>query len=232
MSKLAKTISCLKNFNLRRISSAALIVLCSCLATTCLALPHNPYHIGLQVGGGNVNWGNLMAGDNFTKEYTTTNPMQAGGSGVEYGASAGLNISQYFALQAAFSHYPTKEIVFQSNIPVQCQLHDCIKKGSSTTNVWSLDDRFIIPMWSNGQRTLTGFALTGVGFMLRQDAWVNSKLNVGGHFGCGFNYQINQRYLSSLNFDYFTGNGKATEHPIDSYFPFLYSINMGLAVRL
>lgn len=204
---------------------------CTLLFSDCsYAFDSSHFRIGMQVGGANVNWGNLI-GDYNTAHVTTSNPVSAGGSGVEYGAFAGVQFGQYFALQTNFDHYPTTQITFHHSVKPIDDLHDGIDNSYSNINAWSLDDIFMVPMWKKNNHALIGYAFSGIALMFRRDAWIN-KTNVGGHFGCGIRYKFTQRYSSQINFDYYTGNGKATEHPIDSYFPFLYSINFGLATRL
>lgn len=207
-----------------------LIVSCI-LAISCqvsLAIDPSNFGLGMQVGGADVNWDSLI-GDKITADVMTSNPTQAGGTGLEYGAFVEWYLGQRFAFQSTFNNYPAKEVVFNS-VGIT-PLHDNIARSLSIIHTWSLDEKYIVPVWSNAGHALSINAIAGLALMFRHDSWVN-KTNVGGHFGCGTSYQFTPRYSTRINFDYYTGNGKATEHPIDSYFPFLYSINVGLGIRL
>lgn len=185
----------------------------------------NPLYLGGTIGYGNTNWDGLVDPNGAQDGSDTATPIKAEDDGAVWGFFAGYEFSPHFALEGTYQHYPTSDIFFDAG--------NRYNPGTafdfeSETKAYTLISKFMVPIWHTGVRV---FGDMGPAYMYRSDMFEDVG-RWAATFGGGLNYDITNHLLAELNFVYITGNGKANSSPVLSYMPFLYSVNVGLALRL
>ncbi len=183
-----------------------------------------PFYFGGTIGFGDTNWDGLVDPDAVNDGSDASTPFKATASGIAWGLMGGYEINRYFAIQGNYIHYPTSRIFFdQYNFyfPNEGVIIE------SQTETYSAVAKFMVPIFNTGFRI---FSELGPAYTSRVDALAHTW-QWAAQFGGGINYNITPRFLTEINFNYTTGWGESNTEPADTYIPFLYSINFGIAYR-
>jgi len=184
-----------------------------------------PLYIGITGGYGTTTWGMLATVNDPANPATFSVPIGAKEGGFAWGAMLGLMLSQYFALEFQYNHFPTAHITLLAN-SIYFLFDPNNKVINSSTHAYSLFGKFIIPIAL--VKNLSGYAGAGVEYIQRDDILAH-KGNIGALFGVGLMYLMMQHLTAQVGFQLFTGYGKSSDEPVLFYIPFLYQLQFALA---
>lgn len=189
------------------------------LTLPAMSTTFHPAYAGILLGYGNTNWNQMVSQDAST---ATSTPTSAGGSGLADGIMLGYSLSQYFALEADFTHFPDADLVFSPY-----SVYRPLTELTSKTNAYALFGKFMLPL---DQGKFSAFSEIGPGYVQRNDD-LAQKGHFSGSFGVGLDYNINSHWMTELGLQYYTGYGDSTLKPAYDYIPFLYTVNLRIAYR-
>lgn len=184
----------------------------------CLPPDPHPFYVGGILGYGNTNWSQMVSQDSASANST---PISAGGSGVMVGAFAGYELTSHFAVEANYMRFPSANIKFEPDNVYG------IDSFTSYTNEYGVMGKFMVPI---GSSKFKAFSEVGPAYVQRDDILAKEG-KIGAGFGLGVDYNINQRWMSELGFQYYTGFGASEFKPVYDYIPFLYTLNLRIAYR-
>lgn len=190
----------------------------------CLALPEpNTIYFGVALGYGSTTWQGLVpAHENQNLATSLSTPIRVKEGGVAEGGFIGYEFFCNFAIEASYTHYPNATIFFD-NISLFSFDNNQLTNFITHTEAFALIGKIFVPI--NG---IALYSTTGVAKIHRKDmlldAWRISPI-----FGGGISYPLNKFFEVALAADYIAGFGESQLSPANSYFPFLYAVNLKLA---
>lgn len=211
--------------------SAGLLSSLACFAST----PNtnfSKYHwyAGGLLGFGTTTWASLVADPSFDEEYNglvQSVPIDVVEGGAIYGGFAGYEFNPYFAIEAAYMHYPNSIIRFEPVYSFFVDDYRVSEFTSQTETVNLLAKVMVFIPGTNGVRFYSGIGGAGVHRKdIVIDAW---KLTPT--FALGFNYNFTDHIMAELAGTFTAGYGEPRLDAARGYFPFLYSGLAKLAYR-
>lgn len=188
----------------------------------------NPFYVGVTTGYGNTTWGQLVPpADKANAAMSLSTPSHVDEGGLIAGIYAGYELIPLFALEAAYTRYPTADIYFD-NFSIFSFDHNGSTGFSTRTDVVSLSGKFMLQI---PRVPLKAFSSAGVAGTHRNDVLTNSW-RASPTFSVGLDYNLSQRVMVELGINYTGGYGESELDPVKDYIPFLYSAFVRLAYRL
>lgn len=184
------------------------------------------FYIGPSIGYGDTNW-NMLTTTDFM--LTVSLPSDAKDQGVAGGAIAGYQFNPYFAIQSSFLELPKTVISFLNDTAYTPIIGSDPTSINSYTHVFTLTAKFMLPIFINQIPGLRIYSNAGLAYVHRNDV-LATKGRIGGAFGVGVLYNINNRIATQFSFDYDTGYGKSTLLPAQFYIPFVYDAQCAILI--
>lgn len=191
---------------------------------TALAYGNDLFYLGINTGYASTDWSMLQTTEGYPVNLSS--PIAVRDRGVTGGLEVGYWLNQQFAIQASFAIYPDSRITIGPN-SFYWPERDTATTFTSKTYSGALLGQFNVPI----NRKYAGYASIGIQDIHRHDVLAKTD-HVGAIFGAGISANINKRVQLKLNFDYYTGYGKADIYPVKYYVPFIYKVTLGADVFL
>lgn len=187
----------------------------------------HPLYVGLIAGYGSTTWQGLVATEkNQNVALMLSTPTEAEEGGATWGILAGYEFTPYFALEANYVKYPESTIYFNP-VSLYSFTHEGALSFSTKTKSVSLMGKIMLLFPDSNWRVFSG---AGAAALYRKDSIVNDW-RLTPTFGLGVNYNFTEHLMGELVGNYTAGFGESLLSPVDTYFPFLYSITAHLAYR-
>ncbi len=186
----------------------------------------NPFYLGINYGFGSTTWGALVprpARQNSAMSWSVPKNVIEGGA--VYGFIAGYEISPFFAVEAAYSHYPRAHITFSEDSFLTADWGPT--ELVSSTNAYSLIAKVMMQVPKTYWRV---YSDAGLAVVHRRDAIYNYHRTTAT-FGIGGNYIFSKNWMAEFGGTYTAGYGESELDPAEDYMPFLLSFTLRIAYR-
>lgn len=201
-------------------------------ATTAVAAPVcdnfcHPIYAGFTGGYGSTTWEGLVPAENKRNlAMAMSTPIDVTEGGALWGLFAGVEITPYFALEAAYNRYPNAKVRFD-----QDSIFTFDNNGASyfTTHTETLSASGKIMLVIPRTRVRV-YSSAGIAAIHRWDK-ISDRNRGTPTFGLGLNYTITDQIMTELGMSYTAGYGASELEPVNDYMPFLYSGFLRLAYR-
>lgn len=189
------------------------------------------WYAGGLAGFGTTTWAALIptASSNALEDelLAVSTPIGVSEGGAIYGGMAGYEFNPYFALEAAYMHYPDSIVRFDPVFSIFASDYGVSQFTTQTETVNLLAKVMLFVPGTNGVRFYSGIGGAGVH---RKDILIDGwKLTPS--FALGFNYNFTDHIMAELAGTFTAGYGGSRLNPAEIYFPFLYSGLAKLAYR-
>lgn len=196
-----------------------------CLSSTKISDKYKyPFYVGITGGYGSTTWGHLVPKDPNAAMSLST-PVSVNEGGTLWGVFGGYEFLPEFALEGSYSRYPITRMYFD---PISLFTFNYgMTELSSKTETAALMAKFMLFIPHTQIRAFSGF---GIAAIHRSDA-VKNIWRADPTFEAGFNYNLNEHWMTEIGVSYTAGYGQAEIDPTNSFVPFLYSAFVRLAYR-
>lgn len=200
----------------------------SCFADykTTIEENNHPFYIGVRGGYASTTWANLVPKD-MNEALSTSIPIRVSEGGSAWGFYGGYQVIPTFAVELSYMNYPTANLYFDPDSFFTFQ-HDGITELRTHTSRIGLLCKFMLAIPHTPLKAFSGF---GPAEVHRRDAIVD-RWRLSPLFGAGFTLDINPHLTAELGTEYVAGYGLSELDPANHYFPFLYSVFLGVAYRV
>jgi hypothetical protein len=207
------------------------LFLCSLFSSTfCLAEPNDlskhPLYFGAIAGYGSTTWKGLVPKEDDNSALMLATPIKVEEGGSVSGGVVGYEFNAFFALEASYMHFPDSDVYFDS-MSLFSFFHDNLEILTTKTETASLMAKLMIPVFHTQMRLFSSFGVAGVH---RKDIIINNW-HPGPTFSVGLNYRFAEHIMGELAGNFTAGYGESQLSPVDSYYPFFYSIATHLIYR-
>lgn len=191
--------------------------------------PYNhPLYAGIIAGYGSTTWSGLVATKkNQNDALMLSTPVDVEEGGATVGALLGYEFSPNFALEANYIHYP-KSIVYFNPMSLYSFTHDGSKRLITNSESFNLMAKIMLAIPKSNFRI---FSSAGLASLYRKDIIINNW-RLTPTFGAGLNYNFTKRIMGEIAANYTAGFGESQLSPVDTYYPFLYSVSARIAYRI
>lgn len=187
----------------------------------------HPLYIGFIGGYGSTTWQGLVATEkNQNIALMLSTPIDVEEGGASWGALIGYEFSPHFALEANYMRYPDSTIYF-NEMSIFSFTHEGLLSLSSQTDSLSILGKIMLLIPNSNFRI---YSSAGAAGLYRHDIIV-TDWRLSPTFGVGVNYNFTEHLMGELAGNYTAGFGESQLSPVDTYFPFLYSITAHIAYR-
>ena len=186
------------------------------------AYANDSLYLGMSTGYASTDWSMLKSKDVYPVNMSS--PIAVRDHGTVGTVEVGYWLTKQFAIQGSFSTYPNSHITIGPN-SFYWPDRNTATTFTSKTNSCAVLGLFNVPINSR----YSGYASIGVEDIHRHDVLAKTD-HIGAIFGAGISADINKKTQLKLNFDYYTGYGKADMYPVKFYVPFIYKITVGADV--
>lgn len=208
------------------LTSLIALLLFGSTAVNALTKPHGLY-FGAIAGYGSTTWDGLVPSSrNQNIAMSMSTPIQVNEGGGVWGALFGYEFSPYFALEANYLKYADAQVLFDPQSLFAFNNNDLTAFTTQTESV-SLMGKIMLVIPNTKIRV---YSSAGVANLHREDMVVDDW-RVSPTFGVGFLYSITDHIMGELAGNYTAGFGESQLNPVDTYYPFLYSVTARLAYR-
>lgn len=191
-------------------------------------MPKHPFYVGAIGGFGSTTWKGLVPiKENQNVALMLSTPTEVEEGGVVSGVLAGYEFSNFFAIEANYIQYAEAKIHFDS-MSIYSFFHNGSESLSSKTQTVSVMGKIMAPIPHSRARI---FSSVGVAGVYRKDIIVDDW-RPGPSFGLGINYNFTERIMGEIAGNFTVGYGESQLSPVDSYYPFLYSVAFHLIYRV
>ena len=181
-------------------------------------------YFGVSTGYASTDWSMLKSKDVYPVNMSS--PIAVRDYGTVATIEGGYWLTKQFAVQASCSLYPDSHITIGPN-SFYWPDRNTATTFTSKTRSYALLGQFNVPL----NRRYAGYASIGIEDVHRHD--VLAKIDhVGAIFGAGITADMDKNTQFKINFDYYTGYGKADMYPVKYYVPFIYKLTIGADVFL
>lgn len=180
------------------------------------------FYLGVSGGYGSTNWQRTVDTDNDPSIQLSA-PYKAQDSGAVYALLAGVNWHKYFGAQFIYARPSTAEVYFKTP-----NFYNNITLLRSKTYLYGLAGKLMVPLQDE---PITLYSLLGAAYVYRKDTLAH-KGKLGGLFGAGVDYTINQHFSAGFEFRFATGDAKVELATADTYVPFIDSYSITLKYYL
>lgn len=185
-------------------------------------MPHG-FYLGPSVGYGSTNWSFLTTEPNSPA--AAASPISADDSGLVYGVIMGYQLSNYFAIEGDYMHYPLSHITFEAYSDYWPDSDSNVTISSNSQQIGLYLKLFVPFQFLGNTRVFSGI---GIEDTMRFDSLAAQNNRIGGIFTGGLIHFFTNKIAAETAFDYSTGAGKASAYPAYYYTPFLYQAHFVL----
>ena len=197
-----------------------------------------PFYFGFGGGYGNSDWDELVAVPGT--EAVDAAPISANSGGLTYKGFIGYQFTQHFALELAYTRYPRSNLAFQVDGGVPASNYN-ISGLKTDTSTFNFVGKLLVPfaftqvyVYADAGIALThknDISFTRVsGFASTYE--LQNLYKMGPTFGFGIMYNVSNRIVTEMGFQYATGFDKADDTPVQDYIPFTYDLLWSIGVRV
>jgi hypothetical protein len=205
--------------------SLALLSFGSALANQATKSP--ALYIGVIGGYGSTTWDGLVpSSQNQNIAMSMSTPIKVEEGGAVWGALIGYELSPYFALEVNYLKYADAQVSFDPQSLFAFNNNDLISFTTQTESV-SLMGKIMLDI---PHTRMKAYSSAGVAKLHRDDMVVD-EWRITPTFGVGLMYPMTQHLMGELAGNYTAGFGESQLNPVDTYYPFLYSVTARLAYR-
>lgn len=187
----------------------------------------HPFYVGAIAGYGSTTWEGLVpTEENQNPALMLSTPIRTEEGGAAWGFLTGYEFTSFFAIEASYMHYPDSKVFFDP-MSLFSFFHDGEEVLDTKTETINLMGKLMVPLPHSKMKI---FSSVGVAGVHRKDIIVN-KWHTGPTFGAGVNYSLAEHLSGEVAGNFTAGYGQSQLSPVDSYFPFLYSVAVRLIYR-
>lgn len=194
--------------------------------------PQDPFQFRFYAGGsagyGSTTWQGLVPSEkkqNIAINMST--PISTTEGGGVYGAFSGYEFTPYFALEAAYMHFPNAVLSFDETSLFAFD-HEDKTELTTQTEMISFMGKIMLVVPKTKVRVFSSFGIADI----HRDDVVKNQWRVAPTFAFGANYNVTPHIMTEISANYAAGYGESEISPIDDYIPFLYGISFKLAYRI
>jgi hypothetical protein len=197
-----------------------------CLADT-KKVSRQSFYVGAIGGYGATTWQGLVpAKANQNPALRLSTPIVVEEGGVAWGLLAGYEFTRFFAIELSYQHYADATVHFDP-MSLFSYFHDGLEILTTQTETLNLIGKLMVPIPHSNMKIFSGAGVAGVH---RKDIVVNDWRQ-GPTFTVGVNYDFTEHIVGEVAGTFTTGYGESQLSPVDTYYPFLYSIAAHLIYR-
>lgn len=191
-------------------------------------LSKHPFYIGVIGGYGSTTWKGLVpAKEHQNAALMLSTPIKANEGGATWGFLTGYEFTSFFAIEASYMKFADSNVEFDP-MSLFSFYHEGLEVLNTKTETLSLMGKLMVPIPHSKMKI---FSSVGVAGVHRHDIVVNNW-HTGPSFGAGINYNLAEHLMGEIAGNFTTGYGQSQLSPVDSYFPFLYSVAVHLIYRI
>lgn len=199
-----------------------------CYAASIEVASKHPFYLGIAGGYGSTTWQGLVPPSNKqANALLLSTPTQVSEGGGIWGYFIGYELIEHFAIEAAYTHYPTATVTFDEESLIAFQ-NDGLTTLNTSTDSISLMAKFMITV---PHTEIRAFSSAGAARVHRNDV-INECSRISPSFSVGLNYNLTEHIMAEIGFNYTGGYGVSELDPSQDYVPFLYSGYLHLAYRI
>lgn len=179
----------------------------------------HPCYFALSLGYGSTTWAQLvptLENQNFAMRLAA--PIGVTEGGFIWNGALGFELSNLFALEANYTHYPSVNIVFDTDSMFSF-VNDGVTNLYTHTETMNFMAKFMVYI-ANTQ--IRAFSALGVAGLHRRDIIID-HWRLAPTFSAGFNYKSDKSFMIEFLGNFTAGYGESQLNPTDVYFPFLYA---------
>jgi len=204
---------------------ALLLVFFSFSVQASTLFPKKTVYFGVNMGGGSTEWRYLVD----SQHVDPATPKHVSEGGPSWGLVVGYDVSKNFELEAQYMQFANANITFNSISTYSYpELHGATSIISRTDAI-SVSARFLAQL---GHSHLRAFAAIGPGLVQRVDALAKTKSAVAPYMSGGLVYSFTRHWMLESGFQYYTGFGRSSLHPVRYFIPFVWDAYGRLAYQL
>lgn len=197
----------------------------------CLAnsqdLPEHPLYFGAIAGYGSTTWQGLVpTKENQNAALMLSTPIDIEEGGSTWGLLAGYEFTRFFAIEINYVHFENANVHFDP-MSLFSFYHNGLETLSTQTETVSLMGKLMVPIPHSKMKIYSGAGVAGVH---RKDIVINDW-SPGPNFGVGLNYDFTEHIMGEISGNFTAGHGESQLSPVDSYYPFLFSVAAHLIYR-
>jgi opacity protein-like surface antigen len=190
-------------------------------------IANHPFYIGAIAGYGSTTWQGLVAPKKSQNEaLTLSTPIYVEEGGATWGVMAGYEFTPCFAVEANYIRYPNSTVYF-NEFSLFSFTHDQELSLSTKTEAISLLGKIMLLIPNSNFRV---FSSAGGAALYREDMIIDNW-RLTPTFGAGVNYNFTEHLMGEIAGNYTAGYGESQLSPVDTYYPFLYSVTARVAYR-
>lgn len=191
-------------------------------------LEKHPFYLGVIGGYGETTWQGLVpAKKNQNPALMLSTPIRVEEGGTTWGVLVGYEFTPNFAIEANYLRYADAQVHFDES-SIFSFLHNGQTTLTTQSELAGLMGKLQVPIPHTKIRL---FSSVGVAGVHRKDIVVNDW-NAGPTFGAGANYALTEHLMAELAGSFTAGYGESQLSPVDTYYPFLYSVGVHLIYRI
>jgi hypothetical protein len=175
------------------------------------------FYGGLIGGYADIDWSSTVAQD---PSAYASDPIEANGNGALFGGDIGYQISPHFALELEYIQMPSSYLKFNP----AAMLTYGVLSTTTQMNFAALMIKFMAPI---SDTNVSLFTDVGAAYQHISDD-ITDTGTFAPTFGAGFNYRINEHWMTSMSFQYATGYGESIALPMTEYIPEVYAYTFGI----
>lgn len=188
----------------------------------------HPFYFGGTAGAGSTTWEGLVPTEqNQNGALVMSTPIEVEEGGGVFGSFIGYEVNPYFAVEAAYTHYPSANVRFDQ-LSLFSFNNNFEEEYTTRTETVSVMGKIMLVIPNTNIRA---YSSAGVADLHRKDMLLDDW-RLSPTFSLGLNYNFTPRIMGEIGANYTAGFGESALEPCDTYFPFLYSGFIRLAFRL
>jgi len=197
------------------------------LTPSAFASVAHPFYFGIGAGYGSTTWWGLVpTNENQNEAMILSTPSQVREGGIAGGFFIGYEFFPFLALEGSYTKYPNAKISFDEMSLVTFQYD--ITSLTTKTELIALLAKLMVPLPYTYVRLFSGF---GISDLHRSDRLAD-RWRLSPTFSFGFNYDLNEHWMTELAANYTSGYGESEINPAKDYIPFLFGVFLHLAYKI
>lgn len=186
---------------------------------------HPRFYIGALGGYASTTWHGLVPSqENQNLALNVSTPIHTSEGGGGWGAFIGHEFSPSFAIEFSYMHYPKAEISFDSSSLFSFENNESTTFSTKTETV-SLTGKIMLPIYNTSLRLFSSAGAAGV----HRDDLLVEDWRLSPTFSVGLNAPLGEHLMAEIVGNYTAGYGESQLNPVNTFFPFLYSVVARLA---
>lgn len=186
--------------------------------------PSRTVYFGLNMGGGSTEWKYLVD----TNHVDPATPKHVSEGGPSWGVVLGYVVKKNLELEWQYMQFANADIDLSNSVFSYPELHGATHI-TSRTDAASFSLKFLTRF---GHTHLRAFAAVGPGWVRRADALAKTKSAIAPYMSAGLAYNFTRHWIVESGFQYYTGFGRSSMHPVRYFIPFAWDAYARLAYQI